>query len=72
MNLTGWWILQNDQFLAYADPLLYQRNADWIDKIEVLIKDKPTFIAVGAGHLGSKKGVVALLRKKGYKVRPLK
>lgn len=65
-------ILQNDQFTAHADPLLYQRNKDWISKIETLIKDKPTFIAVGAGHLGSKKGVVSLLRKEGYKVSPVK
>ena len=65
-------ILQNDQFTAYADPLLYQRNKDWIGKIEALVKDKPTFIAVGAGHLGSKKGVVSLLRKEGYKVSPVK
>lgn len=64
-------ILQNDQFADYADPLLYQRNENWISKIGELVKDKPTFIGVGAGHLASDKGVVALLRKEGYKVSPV-
>ncbi|MBA2334195.1 MAG: TraB/GumN family protein [Blastocatellia bacterium] len=33
---------------------------------------KPTFIAVGAGHLGGKNGVIRLLRARGYKLTPIK
>ena len=35
-------------------------------------KDKPTFFAVGAAHLGGDKGVISLLRKKGFEVVPVK
>jgi uncharacterized protein len=52
--------------------LLDDRNAAWIPKIEGFIKDKPTFIAVGAGHLGGKKGVLNLLRSKGYTVTAIR
>lgn len=52
----------------YQDVLLNKRNENWIPKIETIIKEKPTFFGVGAGHLGGEKGVIALLRKKGYKV----
>ena len=65
-------ITSSVQFEEYTDILLYKRNQEWIERIEKLIKEKPTFIAVGAGHLGSDKGVIALLRKEGYKVEPIK
>ncbi|HNS42329.1 MAG TPA: TraB/GumN family protein, partial [Taishania sp.] len=51
--------------------LLDERNQKWIPKIETLIKSKRTFIAVGAGHLGGKNGVLRLLEKKGYKLTPI-
>ncbi len=65
-------ITSSVQFEAYAEILLYKRNKEWIERIEKLIKDKPTFIAVGAGHLGSDKGVIALLKQEGYTVTPVK
>lgn len=52
--------------------MLDARNLDWIPKIEKMIAEKPSFIAVGGGHLGGKKGVVNLLRAKGYRVRAIK
>jgi uncharacterized protein len=55
----------------YQDELLNDRNANWIPKIEQIAKQKPTFFGVGAGHLGGEKGVIALLRKKGYTVEPV-
>lgn len=51
---------------------LDKRNTAWIPKIEKAIKEKPTFFAVGAGHLGGKTGVVNLLRKRGFKLKPIK
>ncbi|ADB42272.1 TraB/GumN family protein [Spirosoma linguale] len=54
---------------GYEDALLNDRNANWIPTIEQAVKLKPTFIAVGAGHLGGDKGVIELLRKKGYTVK---
>ncbi|MDD3038918.1 TraB/GumN family protein [Bacteroides sp.] len=51
--------------------LLKQRNINWINKIPALMKDKPTFIAVGVRHLPGKNGLISLLIKKGYKVEPV-
>ena len=52
--------------------LLDERNVAWIPKLEIAFKEKPTFVAVGAGHLGGKKGVIRLLRRKGYTVTPVR
>jgi len=49
--------------------MLFRRNQNWISRIDILTHERPTFIAVGAAHLGGDKGVIALLRKAGYKVR---
>ena len=49
--------------------MLFRRNQNWISRIDIITHEKPTFIAVGAAHLGGDKGVIALLRKAGYKVR---
>jgi uncharacterized protein YbaP (TraB family) len=57
--------------LSEIEELLTKRNDEWIPKIKELIKSKPTFIGVGAGHLGGKEGVIALLKKEGYKVKPV-
>lgn len=51
--------------------LLNERNASWLPVIEKAAKEKPTFFAFGAGHLGNEQGVVNLLRKKGYTVTPV-
>ncbi|MCH2215697.1 MAG: TraB/GumN family protein [Flavobacteriales bacterium] len=48
--------------------LLYKRNANWVDKLGDMLGEKTYFIGVGAGHLGGQKGVIKLLRDKGYSV----
>lgn len=58
-------------FSQFEESLLADRNANWIPVIEKAAKEKPTFFAFGAGHLGNEKGVVNLLRKKGYTVKPV-
>lgn len=52
--------------------LIDDRNAAWVPKLEAAFKEKPTFVAVGAGHLGGSKGVIKLLRSKGYEVTAVK
>ena len=52
--------------------LLDERNTAWIPRLESAFKEKPTFVAVGAGHLGGKNGVIKLLRARGYQVTPVK
>jgi len=57
---------------GYEDLLLLKRNRNWIPVIEGLIKENATFFAIGAGHLGGEEGVIALLRKAGYQLTPVK
>lgn len=49
--------------------MLFSRNQKWIPRIRRIASAKPTFFAVGAAHLGGEKGVIALLRKEGFRVR---
>ena len=51
--------------------LLNDRNKNWIPIMIKIMKDKPTFFGVGAGHLAGEEGVIKLLRKKGYKVEAI-
>lgn len=51
--------------------LLNRRNANWIKKIPAFLQEKPTLIAVGAGHLIGKKGLIQELKAMGYKVRAI-
>jgi uncharacterized protein YbaP (TraB family) len=56
----------------FQEDLLVTRNKNWIPKIQQIVKEKSTFFAVGAGHLGGKKGVIALLRESGFTVKAVK
>ncbi len=53
------------------EALIYRRNRDWIPVMERMMHEQPTFFAVGAGHLGGTQGVIALLRKAGYRVEAM-
>lgn len=57
---------------AYSDRyehlLLDKRNKRWVKKMPRISKNKSTFFAVGAAHLAGEKGIINLLRKKGYSV----
>jgi uncharacterized protein YbaP (TraB family) len=57
---------------SFADILLYDRNANWAEKLQQLMAENSLVVAVGAGHLPGKKGVLNLLREAGYKVEPVK
>lgn len=47
------------------------RNKRWIPAIEKSIKKSQTFVAVGALHLPGENGLIELLRKRGYTVKPV-
>lgn len=55
----------------HEDILLTKRNLNWVEQLGTVLKKENVFIAVGAGHLVGKNGLITLLRKKGYKVVPL-
>lgn len=52
-------------------PLVYDRNVLMADRIANLTSEKTAFVAIGAGHLAGQKGVIHLLRKKGFLVETL-
>jgi len=55
----------------FTELLLYTRNENWAKKLQELMVDKSLVVAVGAGHLPGKRGVINLLRQAGYKVEPV-
>lgn len=52
--------------------LLFNRNIRMADNFEQISLDGSLFAAIGAGHLAGKKGVLHLLKKKGFIVKPIK
>jgi uncharacterized protein YbaP (TraB family) len=55
----------------YDQLLVTERNNRWVPLVEKAAREKPTFFAFGAGHLGGPEGMVRLLRKAGYTVTPV-
>lgn len=51
--------------------ILDNRNLNWIKKMPDLMNQNSVFFAVGAAHLGGEYGVINLLRKEGYTVKPV-
>ncbi len=56
----------------FNEAILDARNLVMLARMETQMKREPTFFAVGAAHLAGEKGLVILLRKQGYTVRPVK
>jgi uncharacterized protein YbaP (TraB family) len=57
---------------AFREKFLYKRNEIQANSIDTIIKNSSLFVGVGAAHLPGARGVIELLRKKGYKLRPIK
>lgn len=54
------------------DKMNKARNEKWMKKLPEMMREKPSFIAVGCLHLVGKDGLINLLRKEGYKVEAVK
>ncbi len=54
-----------------GDALIKNRNSVMSDRLEKLISSETVFCAIGAAHLPGENGVINLLRKKGYNLRPI-
>jgi len=55
----------------YRENMLYIRNENMAQRLEELMPHQKVFAGVGAAHLAGDKGVLSILRKKGYIVQPL-
>jgi uncharacterized protein YbaP (TraB family) len=51
--------------------ILDNRNQNWLKTIPELIKNESIFIAVGSAHLAGESGIINLLRKAGFTVKPV-
>lgn len=61
-----------EQSTAFREKFLYLRNEIQANSIDSIIKKSSLFVGVGSAHLPGNRGVIELLRKKGYKLRPVK
>lgn len=73
-NITGLndFIIEAPEMKANIDKFLYQRNKNWVKELPKIMESNSSFIAVGAGHLAGKDGVIELLKKAGYKVEAVR
>lgn len=55
----------------YISMFLFDRNSRWIPKMEEMMTNRKCFFAVGAAHLVGEKGVINLLRERGYTLKPI-
>lgn len=55
----------------HQDILLNDRNKNWVVQLKTLMKNESVFTAVGAAHLVGQNGLISLLRKEGYTLKPL-
>ncbi|MGE6352553.1 TraB/GumN family protein [Flavobacterium sp. NPDC079362] len=69
MNLHG----ENEKAMSdkVRKLIIDDRNKDWAHRMPEMMKEESLFVAVGVGHLPGKDGVINLLKKAGYKVKPV-
>ena len=56
---------------AFQEKFMYRRNEIQCNSIDTIIRHHSLFVGVGAAHLPGARGVIELLRKKGYQLRPV-
>ncbi|MGH2553057.1 MAG: TraB/GumN family protein, partial [Chitinophagaceae bacterium] len=63
----------NSTSAAFDEKFLYRRNEIQAASIDSILRSGSTlFVGVGAAHLPGERGVIEILRQKGYKLRPVK
>ncbi len=72
-NLDALWSVFKDQMTNYEyDALVSERNRNWENQIVELLPVQSSLFVVGSGHLPGEKGMINLLKKAGYKIKPVK
>lgn len=62
----------NQTSISYSDYKMYcSRNREWVKKLTPLLKEGGQFIVLNSVFLGGEEGLIAQLRKSGYKVKPV-
>lgn len=55
----------------YLKNMLYIRNLNMVERMDSVMPTGKVFAGIGAAHLPGQQGVIAMLRNRGYTVRPL-
>ena len=61
-----------DNNAKFIEEFYNKRNLEWLPKIEKMISENSSFIALGISHLEGEKGIRKLLQAKGYTLTPVK
>jgi uncharacterized protein YbaP (TraB family) len=61
----------SDNNPEFVQAFYTDRNQEWMPKIEKMVHEKASFIAIGVSHLEGDQGILSLLRSKGYTLKPL-
>ncbi len=64
--------IMTEKSAAFREKFLYLRNEVQANSIDTILKKSNLFVGVGAAHLPGQRGIIELLRKKGYLLRPIK
>ncbi|MEO6722375.1 MAG: TraB/GumN family protein [Ferruginibacter sp.] len=64
--------LMTERSDAFREKFLYKRNEIQASSIDTIIQHHSLFVGVGAAHLAGPRGIIELLRKMGYTLRPIK
>lgn len=51
--------------------IIFRRNREMADRLAKRLPEKTLFFAVGAGHLAGAYGLIRLIKRKGYRLRPI-
>jgi len=71
-RLCWGYLTDEKRFYPIYEKLIIIRNRNMVSKIENYLQSKGTyFVVVGAGHLIGSKGIVQLLKDRGYSVEQL-
>ncbi len=65
-------LMQKDEtIIMLKKEFLDDRNRKMAESIGILVQDNSVLVAVGAGHLAGKNGLISLLKQKGYFAEPV-
>lgn len=73
-DINGLYAMTTDKDLMSAgtkETLLDSRNVNWLKIMPQMMQKESVFFAVGAAHLAGDLGVIKLLKKAGYIVKPI-
>lgn len=56
---------------SFIEEFYFKRNEEWLPKLEKMFAENKSFVTVGVTHLEGERGLLNLLRSKGYTLTPI-